>query len=251
MLSLRVGKQQFRFHPAALVVTLLAIAIMVKLGFWQIDRGLEKQAIIDNHATGEQAAPQRLTATLIEQESLVTDTVIQAQGTFTPGQYFLIDNQTWNGRVGYQVVALLNSAELEPYTLPVNLGWVPLPGTRDYLPQVNLPVGEVEVHGRVHVPAEKPFMLNDQIFSQDLPQRVQYLQLEAIAEHLDRDIAPFSLLLAEEIELGFAREWPVVVMEPHRHYGYTLQWFGLALAALIIFVVASRVNKNSEESQEE
>ncbi|MGX5915417.1 SURF1 family protein [Aliidiomarina sp. Khilg15.8] len=249
MPSLRVGKQHFRFHPAALVVTLLAIAIMVKLGFWQIDRGLEKQSIIDNHAAGEQASPQRLTTALIEQGDLVTDTVIETQGEFTPGQYFLIDNQTWNGRVGYQVVALLSSETFAPYTLPVNLGWVPLPGTRDYLPEIQLPLGEVKVHGRVHIPAEKPFMLNDQVFTDSLPQRVQYLELEALAEHLEQPIAPFSLLLDEELELGFAREWPVVVMEPHRHYGYTLQWFGLALAALIIFVVASRVNKNSEESQ--
>jgi surfeit locus 1 family protein len=246
---LRVGRQQFRFHPAALVVTLLAIAIMVKLGFWQIERGQEKQRIIDNHALGEQAAPARATAELIQQGALVTDTVVEAEGYFLPGQYFLIDNQTWNGRVGYEVVALLHSPELAPYSLPVNLGWIPLPGTRDYLPEVELPVGDIFVRGRVHVPAEKPFMLNDQTFADSLPQRVQYLELEALASHLDRPIAPVSLLLDEDLEPGFAREWPVVVMEPHRHYGYTLQWFGLAIAALVIFVVASRVKENSEESQ--
>lgn len=246
---LRVGTQHFRFHPAALVVTLLAIAIMVKLGLWQIDRGQEKQAIIDNHAVGEQSAPQPLSANLIEQEVLVTDTVVETRGYFSPGQYFLIDNQTWNGRVGYEVVALLRSADLAPYTLPVNLGWIPLPGTRDYLPEVILPVGEVQVQGRVHIPAQKPFMLNDQTFTDSLPQRVQYLELEALAEHLEQPIAPFSVLLNEELTFGFSREWPVVVMEPHRHYGYTLQWFGLATAALVVFVVASRVKKNSEESQ--
>ncbi|MCL5256048.1 MAG: hypothetical protein M1363_08050, partial [Gammaproteobacteria bacterium] len=51
------------------------------------------------------------------------------------------------------------------------------------------------------------------------------------------------------------REWPIVVMPPHRHYAYAMQWFGLALAALIVFLVASRertthipTNKNNKEN---
>ena len=38
----------------------------------------------------------------------------------------------------------------------------------------------------------------------------------------------------------YIREWQPVVMEPLKHIGYALQWYGLALAAGIIYIVARR-----------
>ena len=234
-----VDKKQFRLHPVALVVTLLAIFVLVKLGLWQIDRGQEKQAIIDQHASAQTRGPVSLDQSLIDSATLQTDDHVQVSGQFTQGDYFLIDNQTFSGRVGYHVVGLLDAPALDQ-RLPVNLGWVQIPGRRDELPAVELPSGNVEVSGRVHVPADRPFLLREQSFADELPQRVQYLELASINQQMGLSLAPFSVLLDESIEFGFQREWPVVVSEPHRHYAYAVQWFGLAIAALVIFLVASR-----------
>ncbi|RUO26783.1 hypothetical protein CWE09_08840 [Aliidiomarina minuta] len=242
---LRVGR--LRLHPGALLITLLAIAIMVKLGFWQIDRGQEKQSIIDNHAIGVESEAQRLNPDTIYSSNMRTDEVVRARGSFRENQYFLVDNQTFNGRVGYHVVALLESEAIDPFLLPVNLGWVSIEGSRQTLPEVSLPAGEVEIEGRVHVPAEKPFLLGEQAFSDELPMRVQYLELEKLKQHLQLPLTDFSVLLDEEADFGFPRDWPVVVMEPHRHYAYAVQWFGLAIAALVIFLVASRVKSKAKE----
>lgn len=241
----RVGR--LRLHPGALLITLLAIAIMVKLGFWQIDRGQEKQSIIDNHTAGAQSEAQLLHRDHITESTMRTDQVVRARGSFHEDQYFLVDNQTFNGRVGYHVVALLESDAIAPHLLPVNLGWISIQGSRQTLPDVELPSGEVEIEGRVHIPAEKPFLLGDQQFSDELPQRVQYLELDKLKQHLQLPLTDFSVLLDEESEIGFPRDWPVVVMEPHRHYAYAVQWFGLAIAALVIFLVASRVKSNARE----
>lgn len=227
-------------YPLALLSTLLAIACMVKLGMWQIDRGQEKQAIIDQHAQAMSHQPQLLSAAQLSSDELETDDRIQVQGRFQSDEYFLIDNQTFNGRVGYHVVALLDSESLSEMRLPVNLGWIPLPGSRDIWPDVRLPDGEVTVQGRIHYPAERPFLLREQQFSTTLPQRIQYLELESIREQTGWPLAAVSVLLDENIEWGFARDWPVVVMEPHRHYAYAAQWFGLAVAAAVIFYIATR-----------
>lgn len=239
-------------YPLALLSTLLAIVCMVKLGLWQIDRGQEKQAILDQHESAAQQPAQPLNTDLITSDSLTTDDRVQIQGNFQAGDYFLIDNQTFSGRVGYHVVALLDSDQLSAWRLPVNLGWIALPGNRDTWPDVVLPEQEITVSGRIHIPAERPFLLREQQFDTELPQRVQYLELDAIRAQTGWPLTSFSVLLDEDIEWGFARDWPVVVMEPHRHYAYAAQWFGLALAAAVIFFVASRrayLNSNSNPNK--
>lgn len=237
--STAVDKKQFRLHPLAIVITVLAIFVLVKLGLWQIDRGQQKQAIIDQHASALSQGPVALTQALLDTDTLQVDDRVHVQGQFSDGVYFLIDNQTFSGRVGYHVVALLDTPELNQ-RIPVNLGWIQTTGRRDQLPEVDLPAGSIEVSGRVHRPTERPFLLREQSFSQQLPQRVQYLELAAISQQMELSLTPFSVLLDESIEFGFQREWPVVVGEPHRHYAYAVQWFGLAIAALVVFLLASR-----------
>lgn len=235
----RRGTKQFRPRLVPCLITLLAIAILVKLGLWQIDRGQEKQAIVDQHAAAQSAAPRPLQQPLIEQRQLQQDDRVEVAGTFRASHYLLIDNQTVAGRVGYHVVALLEVDELRQL-IPVNLGWVPIPGRRDILPEIDLPSGPQHVHGRVNLPAERPFLLNEQQFATQLPQRIQYLELTPLSEALDLELTYFSILLDESADFGFVRDWPVVVSEPHRHYAYAVQWFGLAIAALVIFIIASR-----------
>ncbi|WP_194756142.1 SURF1 family protein [Aliidiomarina indica] len=250
MTILRVGSFSFRLHPGALLVTLLAIAIMVKLGFWQIDRGQEKQMIIDRHAEAEQL--QQPNAEQLRALADAPDTRIAVTATFDQGRYFLIDNQILHGRAGYHVMALAQAPEFSPVLLPVNLGWVPAGINRSELPDVELPEGKVELNGRVRVPSERPFMLQEQTFAapDSWPIRIQFPEIDKLNSALDLNLAPIILLLDEENPLGFPREWPVVVMTPHRHYAYAVQWFGLAIAALVVFFVASRIRAKAKSYEE-
>lgn len=243
------SEKRFRLHLGACLVTLLAIVVLVKLGFWQIDRGQEKQAIIDQHAAGQSAGPQPLQQSSISRGELQQDDRVQVSGRFVTNQYLLIDNQTFGGRVGYHVVALLEVDELRE-AIPVNLGWIAIPGRRDILPEVELPSGALTVEGRVNLPAERPFLLSEQQFSSDLPQRIQYLELAPLSSALEQPLPYFSILLDESASFGFARDWPVVIGEPHRHYAYAVQWFGLAIAALVVFFFASRRAPNKPSRQE-
>lgn len=237
--SASANSKHFRLHPGACLVTLLAIFILVKLGLWQIDRGQEKQAIIDQHAAAQAEGPRAVSQSDIIEQSLRQDTRVSVQGEFSPADYVLIDNQTSHGRVGYHVVALLRTEGITQ-RIPVNLGWIPIPGRRDILPDVELPEGSVTVTGRINLPAERPFLLREQQFETQLPQRIQYLELTPLSEAIATPLPYFSVLLDESADFGFVREWPVVISEPHRHYAYAVQWFGLAIAALVVFIFASR-----------
>ena len=244
----RRGTKQFRLRLVPCLITLLAIAILVKLGLWQIDRGHEKQAIIDQHTAALNAGPTPLRQSLLDQRSLHQDDRVEVAGHFSADNYLLIDNQIFAGRVGYHVVALLEVDALRA-RVPVNLGWVPIPGRRDLLPAIELPSGPLHVQGRVNLPAERPFLLSEQRFETQLPQRIQYLELTPLSETLQLELAYFTILLDETADFGFERDWPVVVSEPHRHYAYAVQWFGLAIAALVIFIIASRRSVHSSRQE--
>ncbi|RUO37684.1 hypothetical protein CWE13_06970 [Aliidiomarina shirensis] len=239
MKVLRLGSLLFRIHIGAMLITLLAIAVMVKLGFWQIDRGQEKQMIMDRHAAAENYS----SITLDSLDSLASspDEKVSLRATLHPEYLFYIDNQIQQGRAGYHVLALATNAELSPWLIPVNLGWIPAGQNRADIPQIEMATDEIEVFGRVRIPADSPFILQEQQFNaEDWPMRIQYPELAKMREQLQLPLADFIVLQSPDADIGFVRDWPVVVMTPHRHYAYAVQWFGLALAALIIFLVASR-----------
>ena len=57
------------------------------------------------------------------------------------------------------------------------------------------------------------------------------------------------MLLAADKHSTLERDWPVVIVGPERHYGYAVQWFGIALAFLVVMVMASRT-KTGDQSLE-
>lgn len=250
MTVLRLGSLLFRLHPGALLITLLAIAILVKLGFWQIDRGQEKQQIIDRHEQAEIYT--ELNPVTLTELAQAADSEIEFQGRIQRQPLFLVDNQIHQGRSGYHVLALVRPNQVSDWLVPVNLGWVPADFDRSVLPTIELPESEVTIQGRIRVPAAQPFMLQAQDF-QGLDtagvHRIQYPELDKLGNELTAllgaPLAQFIVLQDPQAELGYVRDWPVVVMPPHRHYAYALQWFGLALAAFIVFVFASRERSGS------
>ena len=59
-----------------------------------------------------------------------------------------------------------------------------------------------------------------------------------LGEYLGMPVHGRVLRLAPQSEHGFRRDWPLVSMTPQRHYGYAVQWFGLAGALFGIYLVA-------------
>jgi cytochrome oxidase assembly protein ShyY1 len=47
------------------------------------------------------------------------------------------------------------------------------------------------------------------------------------------------ILLDPEEPDGFVRNWTAPGFPPMRHVGYAVQWFGLALALLVIYIVTN------------
>src|SRR6266850_376746 len=114
----------YSFRPRAwpLAAAALACALFMALGSWQTRRAEEKRAL------GAQLQS------------------VSATGTFLPKYTVLLDNKLRHGKAGYEVVTPLRLAGSELQVL-VNRGWVQAPPTRDALPEVRAPSGEVRIEG--------------------------------------------------------------------------------------------------------
>lgn len=230
-------------------VTVLAIGSLVKLGFWQLERAAEKQQLFDDFARAKQNADAALIPNLpTDVSALARYSPVQVEGKFHT-TYLLLDNQVFQGQVGYQVIGLLEVPTTTALQ-PVNLGWVAAGYDRAQVPQLTLPSDTVNVVGWWYQPSESGVTLTKQwVEPFDHALRIQKPQFTQVAEALDRDITPALILLAETASFGWPRDWQPAVMPPEKHQAYALQWFSLAIAAVVVvfFVRRSQIKTRKKE----
>ena len=123
----------------------------------------------------------------------------------------------------------------------VNRGWVPQGATRADLPNLPVPAEPtVSIEGLIDFPPEKVFALGEgEDRDPGWPKVLQRVRLDLQAQQLNARLLPVVLLLAPEQPGGFVREWTPVVIGPERHVGYAVQWFALALALVILYMLAT------------
>ena len=143
------------------VFTFLLCPGLVALGFWQLDRADEKRALAERHLQRESMVAlnadelfQRFNpGWSSESAAALADRRVAVSATFDPNAYLLLDNRLRKGRFGYEVIALLQTAQGR---VPVNMGWLPGDPARRTLPEVALPNGAHQLTGRVYAPSRRP-----------------------------------------------------------------------------------------------
>jgi len=242
-------RKSFRMSKLiGMLLTVLAIAILVKLGFWQLERANQKeQFFADYEQRGQQTV--QLNNSMNPQETIPRFTQVTVSGEFL-ADYLLLDNQIQAGQVGYHVVGLLQ-ADMDNASriVMVNLGWVPLGKSREVRPQLQIPQQPLTLTGYFYLPElNSVWGANAHLVEhQQKPVRVQQLNASVIGNALQLPIEPYVVLLSEQEEMGWPRAWQPQVMTPEKHRAYAWQWFSLALACLLVFWFASRSKKITTE----
>ena len=223
-----------RLPVVATLVTLTAVVIMFALGCWQLQRADEKTARL--------AAMQRAAETdalslqqAKEMHEQALDMTVQFNGRMDIERYFLLDNKIQHGTVGYEVLAIVNTIAGK---VVVNLGWLAAPRLRSEFPQVDLSAEFQSYRGMVAIPKHNHLITETAEFDQQWPKVLQQVDLKVIEQHYAGDLLPFIVLLDDQQGSGYVRKWQAVVMPPEKHLAYAIQWFLLASAALVIFVIA-------------
>lgn len=247
-----------------LLFSLLVFALLSKLGLWQLERATEKDLRVQQMLLYQQQEaialndiPALIAQTMGEDAAnekalndLLNDLPVSLSGTFINKQSFLLDNQVYNGRLGYRVIKLFQD-EKSKSTVLVNLGWIPGSVDRAYIPEVEEITDQIAFRGNIRV-IEPWIILADEPLQADVwPQRIQSIDIKKISRLLAQPLLPFVVYVDNEDSLGYIKDWEPIVMPPEKHRGYAFQWFTLALAWVILMLSAAykSAKKTNEYNQ--
>jgi len=240
-----------RFNLLWLVATVLVFTALVKLGFWQSDRALEKEQRLAKIETLSAKKPISLKQVLsiTEKDSVfndINDFPVYIEGEFNKNQVFLLDNQVNKGRLGYRVYQVVVT---EKHAVLVSLGWVQGSINRQELPNVAALTGQHKFRGHIRL-IEVGILLQEQVFSNvQWPLRVQQIELEKFSSLIDHQLLPFVVYLDKNEQLGFEKNWQPIVMPPEKHRAYAFQWFSLAIAWLLLMLWAKFGSKSIDQKR--
>ncbi|MDU0353256.1 SURF1 family protein [Paraglaciecola aquimarina] len=225
-----------RLPVVSTLITFIAVVIMFALGIWQLQRAEQKNQRLASIEQMQDATAIGLADVLSNINDMV-DVPIQFDASPELTQYFLLDNKIHQGRVGYQVLVPL---ETKQGTLIANFGWVAATDSRAILPEVRLASTQQTYLGLVSFPSKNIMVTETAELDGKWPKVLQQVDLNVMQQHYRKPLLPFVVKLTEVPNSGFVREWQPVVMAPEKHIAYAVQWFLLALAAVIIFFIAQR-----------
>lgn len=233
-----LSTQRFYWQPnkKSLVLSLSLFPLLVVLGFWQLDRADEKQRILDQYNTNQQAPPAIIA-------DLVGDTNLQYRSAWLIGELnadrrLILDNRVKNGRPGYEILEALSIVGLDQKVL-VNRGWVPASLDRNQLPEIAPVLGSNQFRGALYQTLGG-YRLDDGIGQVVAwPARVGWISAARAEELFGEDFFAYQLRLDQDSQGALNTGWPTVSVQPSKHTGYAVQWFVMALVLIIMTVIAN------------
>lgn len=233
-----------RIIPA--IAGVLMLALLLSLGFWQLDRAAEKRVLIESFAEGQQASP-RPVATTVELADLPRYERVELRGHYEPERQGLLDVQMHRGRAGYRVWTPFRP-DAGGLVL-VDRGWVPASQDRVVLPEIAVEDMHRVITGLVSPLPEPGLRLGSADQGESgWPRRLHWPDAAALERIWGEGVAPVIVLLDDGSEDGFVREWaPATAIPPERHLAYAVQWFGLAVALVVIVLVLVLCRKETDD----
>ena len=229
--------RQFQFRWIPFIATCLLMAVFLRLGWWQWTKGLDVEHQVTLRDERSAVNPLLLGSQLVDAKD-VDGTSVVVRGHYDAQQQFFLDNQQHQGRPGVHVITPLQIDGTHVRVL-VNRGWVGWGASRSVLPQVPVPTGLVEIHGRAVVPSQKaPVFVTESVGDTGaLHTRIRLDQIQAAQNY------PFQPIVIWQVSTdardGLVREWPELTDKAPMHKGYAAQWFLMAALLLAFFVRSS------------
>jgi len=224
------------------VLTLVLLPVMLGLGFWQLQRAEEKALIGSQWEQRKLLPPVALQQVDWSDSRAMEYLPVQLRGQFLTDQYFLLDNRIHRGRFGYEVLGILLLEETGQPVL-VNRGWIAGDSSRRSLPLVPLAGGTLTITGHVYVAPGAPYLLADLDLEPGWPKRIQAIEMDklglAVEEVAAASLFPYSVRIDPGQPVALTVDWQIINISPEKHTGYAVQWFTMALALLIFFILRS------------
>ncbi|WP_144392818.1 SURF1 family protein [Pleionea sediminis] len=230
----RVLKLNFVFLLALVVFEYLFFS----LGTWQLNRAEEKKELLEHYKVQQLKPPVELNQSNFSVQDYQPVTF---SGSPFSDITVYIANEPFNGRDGYHILTPVKL--LSGNIVWVNRGWVEALPDRRYLPDVKSAPEQWEDQGYAYFSKGQPILFDNAIA--EIKQNQWVIQgrdnklLSTILGTMNTRALPYIIRLSPKSPHGFTREWRIVSMSENKHIAYAVQWFGLAVALMIIFVVLS------------
>lgn len=242
--------RDYRFIPSTvgLVLVVIFVPTFVMLGFWQLDRAHEREAL--NRLQDERLLEPPLV--LGPQDAIDLASVryreLTLEGRYDSGHQFLVDNQLEDQKAGYHVLVPFH-LEGSSRSVLINRGWVPLGADRTLRPDLGgLSQGRVKISGRADYLHRVGWKLSGaEVPSEGWPAVVQVPEAIPLSERLGYPVEGFQVLLGPAEPGGYVRHFRNVRLDAGKNRGYALQWFLFAVTTLLLFIRSS-LRKSSHSS---
>ncbi len=223
----------FRPLPILTAATGVALAILIALGVWQLQRRAEKHALLSEIATRAEA-PSAPIEILLVTGDYAAHRAATAQGTFAhDNESYVFHPRADKGptQPGYKVITPfeLHSGG----TLLVDRGWVDEAHANPTTRAKGQTEGEIELSGTLRSPT-KPAAFTP---PPDAGKHVFYARDSlAIAKSLGLMLrSPLILEVTTKVE-GGPEPLPSTLNIPDNHLQYAVTWFSLAIVLLVIYL---------------
>jgi surfeit locus 1 family protein len=225
----------------------VTLAVLVSLGFWQLDRADQKRRLSEDYAKRARSAVVTLGDQRVDVEAWRFRRV-RVAGAFEGAHQYLLDNQVHKGVAGYHVVTPFR-LEDENRVVLVDRGWVPQGADRSQFPSIGIASAHRLLDAMVtYFPQPGLRIGSADGGATGWPRVIEYFDLAAMEQQLGADVLPFLLLLDPDEAGGFVREWAPAATRigPERHEAYAAQWFSLAFALLILYLVVRARSRDDD-----
>lgn len=124
----------------------------------------------------------------------------------------------------------------------INRGWVPLGASRQTLPDIAVDDRSITLRGWLGQPANPGLRWGEATgAASSWPRVIPYVDYPRLAELLNYPLDAALILLEPGEAAGYWRDWQPRFggIGPERHRGYAAQWFGLAVALVILYLAVN------------
>lgn len=225
-------KQFCSRRKAVFVVLMLGLFfLLLKLGFWQLQRAQEKAFIIASKTTQQSFIPW-----LAKMPIPSPYTQVSIDGYFLKTIFYL-DNQWYKHQLGYDVI--LPFQVNKKSVVMVDIGWINRPSSGK-LPLLEIP-NVNQIQGYAYFSYAKQLILGA-LITKKSGNRILIEKMDAkiLGNIINKNVYPFIVRLDPHVPFGYIRDWNIVNITPERHKAYALQWFGLAVVVMIGLIAVFR-----------